>query len=211
MLTTEVTKEDIYLISKFVVEENYKHHSTILDSCNIKEEISSIYNFEIDNLNNSIFHIKKDELTLEILASIRSLRWDGITKLPIETIFNIEVNNFLSGRHYKDLWHIGRFAISNKINSIKLLKDMIIGAISPICDNERSITLAECDQKLLRTLKTLGIHAQIIGNPKIHLESITYPVLFSYHTLLNFFLENSKNFPVQQVFNKNKNMSLCLN
>lgn len=206
MLTTEVTKEDIYLISKFIVEENYKHHSNILDSSNIEKEISAVYNFEMDNLNNSIFHINKDKQTLEILASIRSLRWDGITKLPIETIFNIEVTHLLNGRHYKDLWHIGRFAISNKINSITLLKDMIIGAISPICDNERSITLAECDQKLLRTLETLGINAQIIGKPKMHLESITYPVLFSYHTLLSFLLRNSKNFPIQQVFNTNKNI-----
>ena len=71
-----------------------------------------------------------------------------------------------------------------------LLKTLMMNAIEPICQNENSLALAECDIKLFRVLKLFGINGIKLEKPVCYLGSETIPVAFTYESLIRFYTEH---------------------
>ena len=72
-------------------------------------------------------------------------------------------------------------------------------ALNEVCQNENSVAIAECDAKLLKVLKLMGIEAVILAEPIHYLGSETIPVMLTYNGLKNFFDKNCHLMSTQQV------------
>lgn len=176
-------------MSKFVVTENCNHHANEVFSDHYQKDIDSVYNEEMGFLEHSkIFIIKSD--VGELIGTIRILKWDFISILPIQKIFGISPFICTDGNDINEIWHIGRFAIKKGIRDINLLKKMLVCAIGPVCLHKDNIAFAEIDAKLLRVLKLMGIKAKFVGKSIEYLGSETIPVSMSYHGLIDFYNEN---------------------
>lgn len=81
-----------------------------------------------------------------------------------------------------------------------VFKTLMTFAISEVCKNENSIALAECDIKLLRILRLLGIEAKALADPIYYLGSETIPVLLSYKGLKRFLDKNYYLIPQNFIF-----------
>ncbi|KAB1153652.1 hypothetical protein F7018_16435 [Tenacibaculum aiptasiae] len=184
-----LTTNEVYNLSKFVVEENFNHHSVNDDLENIKKDILSVYNEELKYGQNSKIFVSKDDYG-NISGSIRVLKWNYLDKLPIETLFGINPLMYIEDRPFNEIWHIGRFAIKKGINDSNLFKKLMVCAIAPICNNIENIAFAECDNKLLRIMSLLGIKAEVVGRPINYLGSETIPVSFSHAGLIDFYNKN---------------------
>ncbi len=186
---SEVKQNEILNMSKFVVAENFKHHTEEVVSTNRTSDIESVYKEEMDYLANSkAFAVRTDEG--EIMGTIRVLRWDYITPMPIQKMFGINPLDCANGRAINEVWHIGRFAIKQGVRDIKLLKKLMVCAIAPVCEDSDNIAFAECDAKLLRIMTLMGIKAEIVGESIDYLGSETIPVCFPYAGLIDFYNEN---------------------
>lgn len=121
--------DQLYDLAKFVVNENFNHHTGGIYPTNYKTEINSIFKEEYIYIQNSKIFVSKDCGNL-IIASIRVLRWDYKEVLPIQKIFGI--NPLLLNGHNinKSIWHIGRFAIKKGIRDINLFKRLMVCAIT---------------------------------------------------------------------------------
>ena len=62
--------------------------------------------------------------------------------------------------------------------------------MEPIYENKNDILLAECDNKLLRTMKLMGIQAQRLGEGLKYLGSETTPIYITYSGMADFFQKN---------------------
>jgi hypothetical protein len=180
-------KTDLEELAKFVVEENFSHHDektpdiqSIMD-----KEIKYIHDEELCFSNSKILVAKNYDD--EIIGSIRTLRWNYRDKLPIERMFSINLKELIDINQYK-VWHIGRFAIKKNPNEtgIRLFKTLMACAINEVCMHSNVVAVAECDIKLLRTLKILGIEAFAITESIHYLGSETVPVILPYGGLKNF-------------------------
>ncbi len=184
-----IGQSELYSMSKFVVTENFKHHTNDTLPKNYKKDIAFIYIDEKNNLANSqIFAAKTVEG--EIVGTIRVLKWDYINPLPIQKIFGINPLLCVNGDLINDIWHIGRFAIKKGVSDINLLKKLMVSAIKPICKHENNIAFVECDAKLLRVMTLMGIKTEIIGESINYLGSETIPVSISYSGLIDFYDSN---------------------
>jgi len=179
----------IRTLNEFVLNQNYIYHNIDLDITSYTNLLDNICSFEQMLYSKSIYFIATDE-SGNIIGTIRSLLWDNNTKLPIETIFNIDIRSYFRELSKLKLWHIGRFAIEKKVNSITLLKKLILEGIGPIVAQKSLGAVAECDEKLLKVLDMLGIEPTIITSSKEYLGSKTIPVFFSYETLYQFYIRN---------------------
>jgi len=185
---SKVKETEIFNISKFVVTENFKHHTGLFPN-DYNSDIQSICNEEMNYLSNSkIFAVKNEQE--EILGTIRALKWDYINPLPIQKIFGINPLECTNGNDINEIWHIGRFAIKKGIRDISLLKKLMVSAIQPICQHRDNIAFAECDAKLLRIMNLMGINTKIVGESIDYLGSETIPVSMSYKGLIDFYNEN---------------------
>lgn len=175
-------------LAKFVVEENFSHHikKPLYLQSFIEKEIKYIYDEEF-NFSNSKTLIAKNH-DGHIIGSIRTLKWNLRDILPIEKMFSIRLKNIIDTSIY-NVWHIGRFAIKkgNNESQLTLFKTLMTFAISDVCAQSNSIAIAECDIKLLKTLKTLGIEAIPIMDAIHYLGSETVPVILTYNGLKNFY------------------------
>lgn len=186
---SNLKQDDVFGISEFVVKENFKHHMNSIIPGDYQAEVDSIYKEEMDYLKSSkIFAGKSNDKS--VLGTIRILKWDFISPLPIQKIFGINPLLCLDGRSVNEIWHIGRFAIKKGVRNINLLKKLMVCAIEPTCQHEDNFAFAECDAKLLRVLKIMGIKAQRVGDSIHYLGSETIPVCFPYSALINFYNEN---------------------
>jgi len=176
-------------LSKFVVTENFKHHSNNVLPENYKADVNSIYKEELNYFNNSEVFVSKNS-SGSISGSIRVLKWNYVDVLPIQNIFGINPLLVAGDTFSNDIWHIGRFAIKKEVQNINLFKQLMVCAISPICKNKGNIAFAECDSKLLRILTLLGIKATVIGNSVNYLGSETIPILMTYDGLIDFYMQN---------------------
>jgi len=189
-------KNLLFDLSKFVVEENYTHHN-VYNLNMSKNEVEEIYQEESLFENSKIF-VTKDYCD-SIIGSIRVMKWNRETVLPIEKLFNINLNNILSGDF--DIWHIGRFAIKKGADTrgFNVFKSLMTFAINEVCKTENSVAVAECDSKLLRILNLLGLETITLADPIFYLGSETIPVLFTHESLKNFLDMNTylmmENFP----------------
>lgn len=189
-------------MAEFVVTENFKHHE---DSVNVVEtkQINNVIEEEKVLFNTSVTFIAKNK-KMEMIGSIRVARWNFLDELPIEKLFNISPFQLMHRFTKSNVWHIGRFAIKSGIRQITLFKVLMINAIAPICENKNSIAFAECDSKLLRILKMLGIKVNVVGNPIYYLGSETIPIAMTYEGLINFYKKNSNLLKKEQVKTGNK-------
>lgn len=183
-------KNEIYNLAEFVVKENVKHHSKTSLSKEDYIDILSINKEEKIFYKNSEIFVAKTNLN-QIKGSIRVLRWNYRDKLPLEKIFGINPFEIVGHSPLKTIWHIGRFAIKKECKDINLFKRLMICAITPICKNKNSIAFAECDSKLLRVLRILGITACAIGESINYLGSETIPVCMTYENLIGFYNKNN--------------------
>lgn len=184
------TRNDLKIFNEFVITQNHIYYNQDNPVNTYTHLLDSICSFERFFYDKSIFFIARDENN-NIIGTIRSLLWDNSTQLPIETIFGVNLRAYFRGYDKFKLWHIGRFAIEKRINSISLLKDLILKAISPIVKRKSLGAVSECDEKLLRVLNILGIESRIIAPAKEYLGSNTIPVFFSYETLCKFYVRNT--------------------
>jgi len=110
--------------------------------------------------------------------------------LPIQKIFGINPLLAVQNSNFNNLFHIGRFAIKKDVRDIKLLKQLMVYAIAPVCEHEGNIAFAECDSKLLRILTMMGIKATRLGESVDYLGSETIPIAMSYDGLIDFYNKN---------------------
>ncbi|HEX7870275.1 MAG TPA: hypothetical protein VF455_09185 [Chryseobacterium sp.] len=194
---------ELFSLAKFVVEENYNHHQ-----CNhiqlIDNEVSEMCHEE-KKLSNSTIFVARDGNYL-ITGSIRVTRWNYKDTLPTEKLFNINPQEKVFRN--LNIWHIGRFAVKQGADKkgFIIFKTLMTLAINQVCSQENSAVLAECDVKLLRTLKLLGFEVVTLSESINYLGSETVPVLFSFSGLKKFLDKNAyliKENPIQ----KNRVMS----
>ena len=182
--------EQLTELAKFVVEENFSHHSeNDMPEIELQHDVNEVYNEELSYFRNSEIFMVKDPVG-KILGSIRIIKWDYKTKLPIQKLFNINPLDISRSQNVSSIWHIGRFA-TNKTNQDRtLFKKLMICAITPICKEENSVACAECDSKLLRVMNMMGIKAEVIGDSINYLGSETIPVSMNYEGLRGFYDAN---------------------
>jgi hypothetical protein len=186
---SEISQNEIFHMSKFVVTENFNHHANEVFSSNYQKDIDSVYQEEMGFLKNSKIFIFKSDLG-DLIGTIRVLKWDFINPLPIQKMFGIDPFLCTEGNDINDIWHIGRFAIKKGVRDINLLKKLLVCAIAPVCTHKDNIAFAEIDAKLLRVLRLMGIKAKTVGKSIEYLGSETIPVSMSYDGLIDFYNEN---------------------
>lgn len=186
----KVSQENLYVMVEFVVKTNYIKHQNDIFPVDVDNEINDIYKSEIEYSSNSLFYALKDNEN-KVIGAIRVMKWDGNSILPIQKDFGVDIEKI--GIMGRDIWHVGRFAVHSDIKSFKILvmfKTLLYYAISPICESRNNIMLAECDRKLLLTLRRLHIDIEEIGQSMIYLGSETCPILSDTKGLTPFLDEN---------------------
>lgn len=177
-------------LAKFVVEENFNHHcQNVIPEVELQKDAQEIYNEELKYFKNSEIFVAKD-INGSIQGSIRVIKWDYKTELPIQKIFNINPLDVFHSHHASSIWHIGRFATNNTNKDRTLFKKLMMYAITPICKEENSLAFAECDSKLLRVMNIMGIKTDVIGDSINYLGSETIPVSMNYAGLKGFYDAN---------------------
>ncbi len=184
-----LSTNEVYSLSKFVVEENFSHHIEEKHSKLIQKDILSVYEEETKYVQNSQIFVCRNEQG-SITGSIRVLRWNYIDELPIQNLFGINPLMVVGDQPLNDIWHIGRFAIKKGVKDPNLFKKLMVCAISPVCSDVGNVAFAECDSKLLRVMSLLGIKAKVVGESINYLGSETIPVSFSYSGLKEFYEKN---------------------
>ena len=185
----KLRSDQLMELAEFVVSENFKHHTVNEHLTNYEDEVNSIFEEETTYFKNADIFVSRDAKN-DMIGSIRVLRWNLKDILPLQKIFGINpllLNNYGFSR---PTWHIGRFAIKKGTRDICLLKQLMICAIEPICQDKNAIAYAECDSKLLGILHALGIQAYPIGEPISYLGSQTIPVTMSHPGLIDFYQKN---------------------
>lgn len=183
--------EQLSELANFVVNENMSHHNDTEEAPeHIQEMITKMYYEDLNLFFNSEFFVSKDS-SGEIEGVIRIVKWDYNQELPIQTLFQINPLQ-ISSRRRTPIWHIGRFATRKNIGDRFLFKRLMVCAIAPLCRKKRGLAFAECDSKLLRAMKLLGIKAKVLGKSINYLGSETIPISLDYEGLKDFYNQNKK-------------------
>lgn len=182
---------EVFNMVKFIVDENFNHHSSESKDQNHHSEINAVYDEELTFIQDSEIFVEKD-IHGSIQGTIRVLKWNFLDTLPIQKIFGINPMHHLDMNKVNDVFHFGRLAIRKDCPSLSLLKKMIASAIAPVCQHKQNVAFAECDHKLFRTLSILGIKMKVIGKSIHYLGSETIPVMIPYKGLIDFHLKSQK-------------------
>lgn len=186
----QLSKNNLRELAKFVVQENYKHHVKDCSSHFIDADVEAVYQEEFRYYNHSHTFVARN-IENEIIGAIRLMYWDRKEKLPIQSIFGINCLNDISLKDSSSaIWHIGRYAVNTNIGryGLMLFKLLLLYAIYPICDRKNGIVFAECDSKLFRTLRLMGIQMHQLGEGINYLGSETFPIYSDYDDLSMFFV-----------------------
>ena len=165
--------ERIHELIHFVIDENRLHHCEMITAEDInfrKQELS----YEEKKYSNAhIFVAMSNNI---ICGSIRIFQKTATQILPIEKIFNINVEDLVGAE--TPIYHIGRFAVSKGSDKkgFHIFKTLIVLALRVAQKHFGGIVFAECDVKLLRTIRLLGIEAEAIGKPTLYMGSETVPI-----------------------------------
>ncbi len=176
-------------VARFVVTQNYNHHSSEPIPDTAQREIEDIYREELSYSGDySAYFIVRDKEG-KIIGSIRVFRWDKKTPTPMQKIFHISPLEKVGNTPGTSFWHIGRFAIDSAsgFSTVTLFKQLMTLAVAPILREDDSYMIAETDSHLLRVMNALGIETQQIGNPLVYLASETIPVYSSKKGLTKFY------------------------
>jgi N-acyl-L-homoserine lactone synthetase len=182
-------KSQLINLVEFIVTENFKHHSNNKLHNNYKNDVNSIYKEELNFYENSEIFITKDH-TGNILGAIRLLKWNYTDVLPLQKIFGINPLLALNQPNTNNIYHIGRFAVKKDARDINLFKRLLMCVAKLICNHKRNVAFAECDSKLLRILKLLGVKAMVIGESVNYLGSETIPIAMTYDGIIDFYNKN---------------------
>lgn len=188
-------------LAKFIVTENFKHHSDNVLPQDYTNDVNSIRDEEIKYAENSQIFVVKNEDN-DITGAIRVLKWNYSDILPIQKMFGINPLLAITDYDVNEIFHIGRFAIQKGSKDVNLFKKLMVCAIAPVCANKGNIAFAEIDSKLLRVLRLLGIKASVIGESIEYLGSETIPVAFTYEGLIDFFNKNKSLVAPEKLTNK---------
>lgn len=186
----DITEDSLFNAVEFVVNANFSIHKQHVDMSEKERIIDSIYQFERQNLKNSRFYGLIWENRL--IASIRILYDDKEQHVNpvIKNLFRNDIHRFL---------HIGCFAIHASVDSFeisRIFKHMILIAFNLICEDSRNVLVAECDIKLLNTLKLMGVNIKDIGVQRVHMGSQTSEVYATFNDIYPFCLENQNPLPL---------------
>ncbi len=184
-----LNSNEIFNLSTFIVEENFKHHSNITSKEAFQKDIEEITKEETDFYKDSNLIVSRDKEE-NIKGAIRVLRWNYVDKLPLEKIFGIHPFSVVKETSLNNIYHIGRFAIRKDVKDLNMFKRLMVCAIAPICTNVSNVAFAECDSKLLRVISLLGMKAKVIGKSIHYLGSETIPVMLDYDGLIEFYEAN---------------------
>ena len=181
--------ENVDELIHFVINENHLHHREIVTAEQINSTRQLLYAEEKQYFNSHIFVAMSNNI---ICGSIRIFQKTPTQILPIEKIFNINVDDL--ARAGAPIYHIGRFAVSKGADKrgFHIFKTLIALALQVAQQGQGGIVFAECDVKLLRTIRLLGIEAEAIGKPILYLGSETVPIKLPWAGY-QVFLEKSKN------------------
>lgn len=123
--------------------------------------------------------------------------------MPIERLFNVDLTK-IDNKVIKNIWHVGRFAISKgQKDGAWLLKKLITLAIYPICQDEESVMVAECDSKFMRGLNLIGIRTGILAPAIQYLGSETLPIYSTRDWLLTYLNKSSYLKDATKIFKRN--------
>ena len=183
-----VGTDRLHDVVRFVVTQNYKHHSSEPIPFSIQQEIEEIYREELSYSGDSACFIVQDKEG-RMIGSIRVFRWDKRTPTPMQKIFHISPLEKVVNTPATSFWHIGRFAIDSTsgFSTVTLFKQLMALAVDPILREDDSYMIAETDSHLLRVMNALGIETRQIGTPLIYLASETIPVCSSKKELSKFY------------------------
>ena len=73
---------------------------------------------------------------------------------------------------------------------MNLFKKLLVCVAKSICNHDGNVAFAECDSKLLRILKLLGVKAMAIGESVNYLGSETIPIAMTYDGIIDFYKKN---------------------
>ncbi|CAI9429639.1 hypothetical protein MSHRCOH1_05455 [Candidatus Ornithobacterium hominis] len=198
-----LSKNELSDFVKFVVIENYKHHTAGLYDTNFFSNIKSINEMESMFFDNAKIYVNKND-DQNIVSGVRVLKWNCIDELPIQSLFGINPLEIVNIDHYNSIWHIGRLAINKKCSNLRSLKKILVNAFVDICKDTKSVVFAECDNKLLRVLERLNIEIIRLGRSKKCLGSLTTPICIMYEGLINFYNKNKHLLSFELVSNSSK-------
>jgi len=177
-------------MADFVVTQNMKSHTgKIIALHDHSKLVRMIHDEEFDYFENSKIYVAYD-YTGGLIGTIRTMKWDYNKELPTQRIFGISPLDYAKQHRKHEIWHIGRFAIKSGVRQIRLLKHLMILATHPVCTNENSMALAECDSKLLQSFGQMGIGYTVLGKSINYLGSETIPICMSSEDLQHFYNNN---------------------
>ena len=187
----EAGRESIEALSKFIVEENYRHHclpqiefpsSAKTDAREVSDEEERLYtdSTKIYLARNNQGHI---------IGSIRVFKWDRHSLLPLEKIYGINPLTAIHKEAQYDYWHVGRFAIDSfsGVSTFVLFKRLMALAVRPIIQHKWSYMVAGIDSKLLRVMNVLGFVTKQLGTSVYYLTSEPVPVCCDCEGLMGFY------------------------
>lgn len=180
--------DELYQLSEFVVMQNYLYHAKDKsDLLSLEQEILHVYEEEKRYFPFSEFYVAHNDLS-EMIGSIRVMRWHKDMVLPLQRIFNLQLETCLPIPE-PHVWHIGRFAVSGKEQGADFLlfKKLIALSIRPVYEDSNSYMVAELDNKLFHTFSLLGITAHPLSQPVEYLGSPTLAVYSSKADLTPFY------------------------
>ena len=181
--------ENMHELIYFVINENRLHHHEMITVEDINSRSQLLCAEEKQYFNSHIFVAMSNNI---ICGSIRIFQKTAAQILPIEKIFNINVDD-LAGAG-TTIYHIGKFAVSKGADKrgFHIFKTLIALALQVAQQGHKGIVFAECDVKLLRTIRLLGIEAEAIGKSTLYLGSETVPIKLPWAGY-QVFLEKNKN------------------
>ncbi|MGA9212144.1 N-acyl amino acid synthase FeeM domain-containing protein [Kaistella sp.] len=177
--------ENVDELIQFVINENHLHHREVVTTEQINSTRQLLCAEEKQYFNSHIFVAMSNNT---ICGSIRIFQKTATQILPIEKNFNINVED-LAGAGIP-IYHIGRFAVSKGADKrgFRIFKTLMVLALNVATREKGGTVFAECDVKLLRTIRLLGIEAEAIGAPIHYLGSETIPIQLpwtGYQSFLN--------------------------
>ncbi|CAL2103737.1 conserved protein of unknown function [Tenacibaculum sp. 190130A14a] len=193
MLTAK-TNENLTNLSRFIVEQNLCHHSNGESSDDYQDLVSILTQQEIRTKKDSSIFIIENEAQ-QIAASIRILKWNYKDMLPIEELFGIKPLDIIGNTMLKHVWHIGRLAIRKEVKDLSLFKKLIACALTPVYAQPNSIVFAECDEKLIRVMRALGIDIIQVGEGVKIVGSVKVPICIYSEGLVKFYDKNKNLVP----------------
>ena len=180
-------------LSRFIVKENYKHHTGSEKSSQSADDIADVAKEELDLYgDNTYIYIVRDHHG-KILGSIRVFPWNRRSTLPLEKIYGINPLEAIHPDEKFNYWHVGRFAIDTTagISTFTLFKRLMALAVQPIVGDTDSYMVAEIDSKLLRVMNALGFVTEQLGESIYYLTSETVPISSSKQGIMGFYSKYS--------------------